>query len=448
MVNRMSLGYARIPDMQPSRTPHRAILTTLSATAMAGGRAAPRCLAAVAALGLAACERGPIDAVELTPSRLTQDLVAYWAFDDGEGTVVADRSGNRRDGELTGGTWVEDGRFGQALHFEEGEFMTVGGFPNAASSWTVSAWVRVLTGEPPAGDTLRTVISTASSGGWELNIGYDGEARGMQFGFWKGPETGDYHRVLCSCLELQRWTHAAGVVDGEALTMSLYIDGRLHSTEPIERTISPGPTSLYVGRWPQEGRLLVGDVDDIAIYSRALAPAEIAELSQHAVPAEVEADIAADTLYNLVGVQSGRCVDVDAAVVTADDLVLQLWSCNGGTNQQFRFEAVDGGYHRIRNVSSDKCLDVRGASKADGAVIVQYACHGNPNQQWSVTDLGGGAVRITSRLSGKVIDAYGSPPADGTALFQRSSNGGASQQFRLIPVETGAEAGTTSGPEP
>ncbi|XXX78317.1 RICIN domain-containing protein [Sorangium sp. So ce134] len=433
--------------MQQSRTPHRAITRTLSATATAGGRAAPRCLAAVASLGLAACAKGPLDAVEPTPTTLAQGLVAYWTFDEGKGTVVNDRSGNRRDGKLTGGTWVEDGRFGRALHLDEGEFMTVGEFPNATPSWTVSAWVRVLTDEPPADDTLRTVISAENTGGWDLDVDYDGEAPGIRFGFWKGPETGDYHHILCSCLELQRWTHAAGVVDGEALTMSFYIDGRLHSTVPIEKTISPGTTSLYVGRSPQEGRLLVGDVDDIAIYSRALGAAEVAELSQHSVPAEVEADISTGTTYTLVGVQSGRCVDVDAAVSTADDIVLQLWDCNGGTNQQFRFEAVDG-YYRIRNVRSDKCLDVRGGSTADGAVIVQYTCHGNPNQQWSVTDLGGGAVRFTSRFSGKVIDAYGSPPGNGTALFQRASNGGTSQQFRLNPVGTGtdSDAGTTSGP--
>ncbi|WP_437681433.1 RICIN domain-containing protein [Sorangium sp. So ce131] len=433
-----------------TQPPRRRPAATPSAAAAPGGRAARRWVAAVASLGIASCEKAPLDAVDLTPTTLAQGLVAYWTFDEGEGTVVTDRSGNGRDGVLTGGTWVEDGRFGRALHFDEGEFMTVGEFPNATSSWTVSAWVRVLTDEPPADDTLRTVISTENTGGWELNIDYGHEALGIHFGFWKGPEISDYHSALCSCLELQRWVHAAGVVDGEALAMSLYIDGRLHRTMPIEKTISPGPTSLYVGRWPQEGRLLVGDVDDIAIYGRALAPAEIAELSQHAVPAEVEADISTDTPYTLVGVQSGRCVDVDASVSTADDIVLQLWNCNGGTNQQFRFEAVDGGYYRIRNVSSDKCLDVRSGSTADGAVIVQYTCHGNPNQQWSVTEVGGGAVRITSRLSGKVIDAYGSPPADGTALVQRAPNGGASQQFRLNPVGTGTDSGTgaTSGPEP
>ncbi|WP_437726971.1 RICIN domain-containing protein [Sorangium sp. So ce861] len=433
--------------MPQSRTPHPAITRTLRATATAGGRAAPRCLAAVASLGLAACAKGPLDAVELTT--LTQGLVGYWTFDEGEGTVVNDRSGNRRDGELTGGTWVEDGRFGRALHLDEGEFMTVGEFPNATPSWTVSAWVRVLTDEPPADDTLRTVISTANTGGWELNVDHGGEAPGLQFGFWKGPESSDHHHVLCSCLELQRWTHAAGVVDGEALTMSFYIDGRLHSTAPIEETIAPGSASLYVGRRPQEGRLLVGDVDDIAIYSRALGAAEIAELSEHAVPAEVEADVSTDTTYTLVGVQSGRCVDIDAAVSTADDVVVQLWDCNGGTNQQFRFEAVDGRYYRIRNVSSDKCLDVRGGSTADGAAVVQYTCHDNRNQQWSVTDLGGGAVRITSRLSGKVIDAYGAPPGNGTALSQRASNGGTSQQFRLNPVGTDADSGTRTpgGPE-
>jgi hypothetical protein len=49
---------------------------------------------------------------------------------------------------------------------------------------------------------------------------------------------------------------------------------------PITRGIFPSPGPLYLGRWPQPGRLLKGMLDDTAIYSRALVPEEIRLLTQ------------------------------------------------------------------------------------------------------------------------------------------------------------------------
>ncbi|WP_437514816.1 RICIN domain-containing protein [Sorangium sp. So ce1099] len=63
---------------------------------------------------------------------------------------------------------------------------------------------------------------------------------------------------------------------------------------------------------------------------------------------ELSGDLSTGTTYTLAGVQSGRCIDVPGRS-TADDVALTLWDCNGGTNQQFRFEAADGGHYRIRN---------------------------------------------------------------------------------------------------
>ncbi|WP_437666953.1 RICIN domain-containing protein [Sorangium sp. So ce1182] len=155
-------------------------------------------------------------------------------------------------------------------------------------------------------------------------------------------------------------------------------------------------------------------------------------------------DLSTSTTYTLVGVQSGRCVDVPGRS-TADDVALDLWDCNGQTNQQFRFEVIDGGYYRIRNVNSNKCLDVRSASTADGAALVQYTCHTSANQQWTVTDLGSDTVRITSRLSGKSLDAYGAATANGTAIVQWGYSGGANQKWKLVAVGSGG--GATGGSE-
>src|SRR3990172_1345589 len=141
-------------------------------------------------------------------------------------------------------------------------------------------------------------------------------------------------------------------------------------------------------------------------------------------------ELTAGTVYTLVGVQSGRCMNI-AGSSTADRAAVQLWDCSGGANQQFRFDPAGSGYYTIRAVGSDKCLDVAGASTSAGASIVQYTCHSGTNQQWSTTDLGNDVVRIASRASGMVLDAYGARTANGTKIVQWRANGGTNQQFRL-----------------
>ncbi|HYR86544.1 MAG TPA: RICIN domain-containing protein [Terriglobia bacterium] len=39
----------------------------------------------------------------------------------------------------------------------------------------------------------------------------------------------------------------------------------------------------------------------------------------------------------------------------------------------------------MRNVNSDKCLEVAGASTADQANVQQFTCHTGSNQLWRTT---------------------------------------------------------------
>lgn len=242
-----------------------------------------RVLALLALLAHSACSKAPLDAITLAPTTLTNGMVAHWTFDDGTGTTARDHSGNNREGQLSGGTWVADGRFGGALHLEAGDYMSAADFPNATSSWTVSMWVR-LTDDTTTTESWVTAMSTEDTGGWEINIDRGQATPGAHFGFWKGPAQGDYYGLDCYCVAFQKWTHIAGVVDGDTLIASLYVDGKLDASAAIVRTISPGSPTLYVGRWFGSGRLLVGDVDDVVIYNRVLVAEEIVELGQAQPP--------------------------------------------------------------------------------------------------------------------------------------------------------------------
>src|SRR5262249_13982148 len=54
----------------------------------------------------------------------------------------------------------------------------------------------------------------------------------------------------------------------------------------------------------------------------------------------------------------------------------------GGLNQHWQLIPVDGGFFKVRSLSSGLILDVRGASHDDHAVIQQFHDIGGQNQHW------------------------------------------------------------------
>ena len=70
--------------------------------------------------------------------------VAAYSFDEGTGSSVGDRSGNRNVGTVAGATWAQ-GRFGTALSFNgAGDVVRVGPSPSldVGPALTLSAWIR------------------------------------------------------------------------------------------------------------------------------------------------------------------------------------------------------------------------------------------------------------------------------------------------------------------
>jgi hypothetical protein len=173
------------------------------------------------------------------------------------------------------------------------------------------------------------------------------------------------------------------------------------------------------------GLYLTGGGDGAAATLQPLATNGSQEWLLSQTPAEGAVTLAAR--------HSGKCADV-VGVSTADGAEVAQYTCNGNANQQWQFESLGNGYHRITAGHSGKCLDVRNASTADGARAVQWTCNGNANQQWEVRDAGGGYVRLVARHSGKCLDVPSSSTADGTRLTQYTCNSGQNQQFAWNPA--------------
>lgn len=246
----------------------------------------------------AGCSAGPIQVAAFDEGILKKDLVALWPMDDAAGSLVSkDRSINKRDGAIIGGTFVP-GKFDSALHLELGSEVQVTPFPDTPADWTLVMWVlpEVVLVPPapgPTGPTTRfvTLLSTEAvfSGGWEMNIALTSAANDSphyQFGYYLGPGNSDYLTSSCMsmCLVKPEWTHLAVVVE-RGMTMKFYENGLLQDTKALPLPIKPGSPTLFMGRWQSPGnRQFKGALDDVAIYGRALSPIEIHALFEAPVP--------------------------------------------------------------------------------------------------------------------------------------------------------------------
>jgi hypothetical protein len=122
----------------------------------------------------------------------------------------------------------------------------------------------------------------------------------------------------------------------------------------------------------------------------------------------------------VVGAQSGRCLDVDDNGIT-NGIQAQLWDCAGGPNQTWvsaRGQLV---------VNGGKCLDAYNSGTTNGTAVVIWDCNGGTNQRWNVNADG----TITNALSGLCLDAYGNGTANGTKLVLWTCNSGANQRWSL-----------------
>jgi hypothetical protein len=156
-------------------------------------------------------------------------------------------------------------------------------------------------------------------------------------------------------------------------------------------------------------------------------------------------------IFTITAKHSGKLLDVfddGSGVINEDGTYVQQWTDHGGTNQQWRLDDQGGGWWKLTNVRSGKCLDVPGGSAANSVALSQWRDNGGDNQRWSFTATGGGWYKIGAKVSGKFLDVAGASTADGARIHQYQDNGADNQRWRLEMVAPAAVAvrGRTDAP--
>jgi hypothetical protein len=215
------------------------------------------------------------------------NLVGWWKFDDGNGTIAHDSAGSNDGNLINGPTWTT-GLIGGGLKFDGvNDYVEVPYNDSLAPGHiTLSAWAQpdIVRGMMLIG---KSNFYDATSEQYALAINTDG-----------GPMSSIKRNSLCAAG--QGWyevhsTHLATVGQWCLITSTwdgnvfkIYINGELNSSNSSVPAglidFCPGGT-LRFGIWWSKGLSpFKGVMDDIRIYNRALSAEEIQQLYEESLP--------------------------------------------------------------------------------------------------------------------------------------------------------------------
>ncbi|WP_105968229.1 RICIN domain-containing protein, partial [Streptomyces geranii] len=150
------------------------------------------------------------------------------------------------------------------------------------------------------------------------------------------------------------------------------------SSAPHLDQVSFAPQNLHIGASTGFSSTAVAQHSVLCLENPGQSTADGTQLQQNTCGTGQEQRFdfhpvsgATDT-YTVVNHSSGKCLDI-SAFSTANGGAVQQWTCHGGTNQRFTLNAVTalGNSHdyQLVAVNSGKCVDVSGISTATGAKV-------------------------------------------------------------------------------
>ncbi len=201
--------------------------------------------------------------------------IGYWRMNATSGTTEVDASGNGRTGTMVGGVTlgspgaITNGDTSETFDGSTGE-VTVGSGLTVSGACSFEAWIFDTSG---ALSDVKAIFS--------LNLGshlFTMNAS-KQIKLSLNLSSGQKNITGASTLAANRWNHVVGTYDG-ADVITLYVNGMQDAqTAGLAGTlIAPGAITRHIGTDGNSvaARYWQGRLDEVAVYSVALTPAQIA----------------------------------------------------------------------------------------------------------------------------------------------------------------------------
>lgn len=178
------------------------------------------------------------------------NLIAYWKFDAGSGSVAKDSSGNENHGTLRGAEWV-DGKEGGGLKIVDTNIVNYipDSFDDDVSTLlAVECWIYWFGKHPDTYSSNSYVLDARyhSKGGFILYL----RPNGFVVFSLRGP-SGSQVVESKSVVPVNEWTHIKGVFDYGPRTLSVYMNREIDSSVDASFSYYDTKSSATIGnnRW-------------------------------------------------------------------------------------------------------------------------------------------------------------------------------------------------------
>jgi RHS repeat-associated protein len=250
--------------------------------------------------------------------------VGAFAFEEGSGYVTSDASGYGNNGILNGSVgFTAAGVHGAALAFSGG-YVDLGdpGTLQMTGSMTVSAWIN-SSAFPSDDGAVVSKLDTSPGTGWQLDTTVDLGPRTIGFKL-ANPDGSLMARYGATTLQLNTRYHIAGVYDAQAQTLNVYLNGQLDNGALVG-TVTPTQLDslldVFIGSRPSANVFgFSGTIDDVRIYSRALAQAEI-QADMNAPASAPPADVIAPSTPGVPSANAASANEIDLSWTASTDNV-------------------------------------------------------------------------------------------------------------------------------
>jgi hypothetical protein len=215
---------------------------------------------------------------------LPSGLALHWTFDTASisGTTVTDTSHNGGTGTMYGNPAVVTGKLGQALSFNGvNSLVSMNAYGDPLTEFnnsiTLSAWI-----DTTNSSRVEAIISKYSAAGSGSGYVFRTDAAGHVELMVGAGDLSVYPATVTDTGTVNdgQWHHVAAVIT-MGQNVQFYVDGKLSSTATMY-TLANGDawSNLEVGSssYTPYGNYFTGSIDELQVYDRALAAAEVSAI--------------------------------------------------------------------------------------------------------------------------------------------------------------------------
>ena len=220
----------------------------------------------------------------LATNTLMSNIAGLWHLDETSGTSISDSSGNSNTGTVTNVTLGASGKLNSSAYFNGTTSKAVianSASLNPSTSLTISAWVYPTVSSQSTGIMYKWGTGSSNQFAFRLNSGAARITVAQSNQSVVAVNGG-------TTLPINQWSHVMAIANSTAGTLTLYVNGVTDGSTTYNGTLYTGgatPVPLSIGCQIDDAgsvcyNFLAGNLDEVALWSRALGTTEVQQLYQ------------------------------------------------------------------------------------------------------------------------------------------------------------------------